>query len=92
MGKVDCFQWAGLELWFNSRDHLPPHFHAERADKWEVRVRFRRSRDEMIEAVYGPGPQGKERARLLDHAERFRDALLREWEAKVLVNAPGEQE
>ncbi len=31
MGRVDAFSVAGLELWFNSSDHLPPHFHARRA-------------------------------------------------------------
>ena len=27
----------GLELFFNSSDHLEPHFHAERAGEWDPR-------------------------------------------------------
>ena len=27
LGKVDCIAIEGLRFWFNSNDHLPPHFH-----------------------------------------------------------------
>ncbi len=30
MGRVDAFAIGGLDLWFNSHDHGPPHFHARR--------------------------------------------------------------
>jgi len=35
---VDAFEIDGLDLWFNSSDHLPPHFHARKPGEWEVRV------------------------------------------------------
>lgn len=41
LGKLDCFHMAGVDLWFNSSDHEPPHFHARKPDKWEIRVFFR---------------------------------------------------
>jgi hypothetical protein len=49
--KVATFSVAGLESWFNSDDHLPPHFHAEKSGEWEVRVRFRLDPNEMIEVL-----------------------------------------
>ncbi|MCC7382540.1 MAG: DUF4160 domain-containing protein [Deltaproteobacteria bacterium] len=56
------FEVAELDLWFNSNDHLPPHFHAE-GDGWEVKVFFRRQGDEMFELVWGKkGPSGKLRS------------------------------
>jgi hypothetical protein len=36
--RLDAFSVAGLELFFNSLDHLPPHFHARRPGEWEIRV------------------------------------------------------
>jgi hypothetical protein len=35
VGKVDCFEIPGRKVWFNSNDHLPPHFHVENEDDWE---------------------------------------------------------
>ena len=32
MGGVLSIALPGLELWFNSDDHLPPHFHAFEGD------------------------------------------------------------
>ena len=40
MGRVDAVALEGLDLWFNSSDHLPPHFHAKRRGEWEIRVYF----------------------------------------------------
>ncbi len=40
MGKVEAFALEGLELWFNSSDHDPPHIHVTRRGKWEIRVFF----------------------------------------------------
>ena len=40
MGKVEVVVLEGLDLWFNSSDHLPPHVHARRRGEWEIRVYF----------------------------------------------------
>jgi hypothetical protein len=86
--KVACFSIAGLQLWFNSDDHLPPHFHAEKLGDWEVKVHFRRERAEMLEVVYGK-PRPREVKKLQEQAEVHRVELLREWETKVSVKTPG---
>jgi hypothetical protein len=92
VGKVTSFSLAGLDLWFNSDDHLPPHFHAEKPGEWEVRVYFLRERADMFEAKWtaraGKPSRGDLRA-LGTLAEANRAVVLVEWEHKVSVKAPG---
>jgi hypothetical protein len=94
VGRVTSFALAGLELWFNSADHLPPHFHAEKPGDWEVRVYFLRDRADMIETKWtarrGRSNQGELRE-LASLAQASRADLLDEWERKVNVKAPGGQ-
>jgi hypothetical protein len=89
--RVACFTVAGLDLWFNSDDHLPPHFHAEKPGDWEVKVHFMRERSSMWEVVYNRPrhPTKGELKNLLKQAEAHRADLLREWETKVNVKTPG---
>ena len=89
MGKLECFQLADLELWFNSSDHEPPHFHARKPDKWEIRVFFGacKRRDLVFNVKFPParsGPSSKERRELLRLVLQHRDALYAEWETKVI--------
>ncbi|MYC73374.1 MAG: DUF4160 domain-containing protein [Gemmatimonadetes bacterium] len=92
MGKLGCFQLAGLELWFNSSDHEPPHFHARKPDKWEIRVFFGACKPKNLAfnvkfPPSGSGPSSKERQRLLSLVLQHRDALYAEWEAKVDIGS-----
>lgn len=92
MGQVTAFRLAGLDLWFNSNDHRPPHFHAEKPGDWEVVVRFLRGRLDMFQIVWTKrkGSPGQAELRLIAAAvEEHREALLAEWEAKVAVKDPG---
>lgn len=91
MGKVDCFEIPGRKVWFNSNDHLPPHFHVEKEDDWEIVVRFRRSRDEMIKIKWGKGPGGAEARRITKLAQEHREQLLEEWEKKALPTTKGSE-
>ncbi len=38
MGGIDAFNISGLEIYFRSNDHPPPHFHVRRSGEWEIRV------------------------------------------------------
>jgi hypothetical protein len=89
VAKVDAFTVAGLVLRFYSNDHMPPHFHAEKPEHWEVRVRFRRDPSEMIEFITKKRPRASELKELKRLAELHRIALLAEWDAKVSITAPG---
>ncbi len=88
MGKVDSFSVPEVELWFNSSDHLPPHFHASRRGEWEVRVFFLLCTEERIEWSLKWKDQRRAIPRqaleaLRDGSVRFRLEPLAEWEAKV---------
>jgi len=88
LGRVDAFSVPGVELWFNSSDHLPPHFHASKRGEWEIRVFFLLCTEVHIEWSL----KWKDRRRavprralaeLRGQSVRFRAELLAEWEAKV---------
>ena len=86
MGRVDAVVLEGLDLWFNSSDHLPPHFHAKRRGEWEIRVNFLLCRDD--ELVFDvkwarKDPSAKVLARIRKVVVQHRAELLREWEQKV---------
>lgn len=92
MGKVECFTLSGLDLFFNSSDHRPPHFHVESAD-WEIRVFIDSSSKENglhFEYKQPKNPPKKfrgltkqQRDKLLKLLVNNRAELLREWEQKV---------
>jgi uncharacterized protein DUF4160 len=90
MPKLDAFRIPGLDLWFNSADHKPPHFHAERSGAWEVRIYFLRYPREMVETKWGKPKKG-ELKQLLMLAEVHRAELFAEWERKVCIRAPGQE-
>jgi hypothetical protein len=87
MGKVDCFQVSGLELYFNSSDHLPPHFHALKLDAWEIRVYFLTSTEKTLDYDVkwsrGGGPSAPMLGEILAHVLAHREDILLEWERKV---------
>jgi hypothetical protein len=88
VGKVDAFTIPGLDLWFNSSDHLPPHFHARKPGTWEIRVYFLLCTEKsMVYDIkwpsHDPGPSRKEQERMLNGILENRVNLLREWQYKV---------
>jgi len=88
LGKVDCFAISGLDLYFNSSDHLPHHFHARLPDRWEIRVYFLTSTDrfldyEVIWPKTGTGPRAPVIKDLLSQVLTHRKELLAERERKV---------
>ncbi|MBI5488818.1 MAG: DUF4160 domain-containing protein [Deltaproteobacteria bacterium] len=90
MGKVSAFTLEGLDLWFNSSDHLPPHFHARKPGRWEVRVFLLLCADghlafEKRWPPGRPGPRAQERDAILRATLKHRAELLQEWEQKVLT-------
>ena len=89
MGKVTVFRLVGIDCWFPSQDHLPPHFHAKRRGEWHFRVLFLEARANMLERVRGLSGRVKaqDRNALCDMAELYREELLAEWEDKVVRDA-----
>ena len=88
MGRVTCIQIPGLDLWFNSSDHEPPHLHVRKAGAWEIRVFFRtcteRHLDYNVKFQFGgSGPSRRERTALLSRILAHQAELYAEWETKV---------
>lgn len=90
MGRVDAVVLEGLDLWFNSSDHLPPHFHARRRGEWEIRVYFLLCTDDELAFDYKwtrKSPSAKVLAKLSRAVVARRVELLQEWEQKVSKEA-----
>lgn len=86
MGRVEAFALPGLELWFNSSDHLPPHVHVKRRGEWEIRVRFLECTGSSLafELKWGSkGPAAATRETIRKAVVEHRAELLGEWEQKV---------
>lgn len=90
MGKVTVIFIAGLELWFNSSDHLPPHLHATKAGHWEIRVYLLTTTERALAfdlkwpKKAGAGPSAAIQRTLRKAIAANRTALLLEWEQKVV--------
>jgi hypothetical protein len=85
LGRVECIAIDGLDLWFNSHDHPPPHFHVGRTAAYELRVYFLLCTDTHLDfdLKWGSGPSTKVLKELRELAVQNRVALLEEWERKV---------
>ncbi|WP_165073158.1 DUF4160 domain-containing protein [Paludisphaera rhizosphaerae] len=83
MSKVDCFEIDGLQCWFYSNDHDPPHFHVKRRGEWEMRVYFAEGEARMFELKWGNRPGTRLLRRLAELVAAHRIQLQAEWEAKV---------
>jgi hypothetical protein len=85
MGKVTSIRIEGIDCWFYSQDHRPPHFHAKKRGEWHFKVWFLRSEGTMLERA--KGPQGRitirDKRLLQKMAALHRAELLKEWEQKV---------
>jgi hypothetical protein len=89
MAKLKCISISGIQLWFYSNDHEPPHFHAKRKGEWEYRVKFLESAEEMFELVWSKKKRQMtkvQRENLLELVEGYRIEILREWEQKVSLS------
>lgn len=49
MSKVAAFLIDGVELWFRSADHEPPHFHVRKAGEWEIKVHILTTTSDRLE-------------------------------------------
>jgi hypothetical protein len=86
VGRVEAFVLGGLELWFNSSDHEPPHIHVKRRGKWEIRVFFlfcTATRLEFNRKWGKKDPTAKTQNEIRKAVVEHQAELLREWEQKV---------
>ena len=88
MGRVEAFSIRGLDCWFPSLDHDPPHFHVRLAREWEIEVPILTTTVRHLD--WGPkwppdfaGPRRPLRMMLAGLVVEHRVSLLEEWERKV---------
>jgi hypothetical protein len=89
VGKVECCSLPGLELYFHSGDHGPPHVHVLRPGEWEIRVDLLLTTEDHLDFLvkWPPGftgPRKRLRARIRALVVSHRWALLEEWDRKVM--------
>jgi Domain of unknown function (DUF4160) len=81
LAQVKAFRIAGIQCWFYSNDHRPPHFHAKRRGEWEARVYFLEAGESLFEMLAWSGPMSRQDSeRIAQKVDAHRDALLAEWE------------
>ena len=90
MPRVEAFTIAGVELWFNSADHAPAHFHVRRPGAWEIRVNILATTSESLAYSFkwprnGATVPGRLQKQLREATSEHRAALLTEWQEKVIV-------
>ena len=87
MGKVEAFSVPGVEMWFWSADHIPPHFHVKKAGEWEIRVHILETRERQLsyQLKWGAGPSGKLQGTLAMLVVKHRHVLYDEWSRKTGV-------
>ena len=98
MGRVDAFALPGLELFFPSDDHPPPHFHVLKPGAWEIKVVInwqKRQYDFKYTPVRPKHPGSARQRPTADEGRLIRDltiehrrALLREHRIKVRGRQP----
>ena len=87
MGIVECMSMEGYRMWYNSSDHLPPHFHCKKVSEWEIRVYFLDCSEEgglAFDVKWGRDSGSRFRKELNKLVLQNRLRLLREWEEKVM--------
>ena len=93
VGRVEAFALDGLELWFNSSDHLPEHVHVKRRGQWEIRVYFLLCTDSELafDLKWGKkGPPSMTQTAIRKAVVGHRAALLKEWE-QIVCRSTGMQ-
>jgi len=83
MARVRCFEIAGVQCYWISGDHDPPHFHARRPGEWHYVVNFLQPRGRMLRVKREVKRiAGSVRRALCTRAEANLDALLDEWQRR----------
>jgi hypothetical protein len=81
---------TGIELLFYSADHDPAHFHVRKPGEWEIRVNILATTSDQLAYTFkwprtgATVPSGLQK-QLRRATVQHREALLTEWQAKVLV-------
>lgn len=91
LGKIEYFSPQGLQAFFRSNDHRPPHFHVKKAGMWEVRVYILTSSKNGLDYSFkfpknnSASLSSKEKKAILGFVTSNREKLLSDWSDQVCV-------
>lgn len=91
MGKIEYFSIQGLQAFFRSNDHRPPHFHVKKVRTWEVRVYILTSSKNGLDYSFkfpknnSVTLTSKEKKTILRFITNNREKLLLDWETQVCI-------
>lgn len=97
MAKVKCIPIGGeLEYFWNTNDHLPPHFHVkQKGGDWEIRVYLNEYREKKLgydfkfPSTRAKNIPGKYEAQILKEMKNKMKELFIEWETTVKFSKKG---
>lgn len=91
MGKIGGFNLNGLEAFFQSGDHRPPHFHVKKKGEWEIRVYIATTTKSNLDYSFkfpknnSKTIDSKEKEKIINFVINKRESLLVDWETQVCV-------
>ncbi len=91
LGRIEEFNLPGLQAFFRSNDHLPPHFHVKKTGTWEIRVYILTSSRKKLDYSFKfPKNQSvnltsKEIKEIINFIISNRERLLLGWQTQVCV-------
>lgn len=91
LGRIEEFNLKGLQAFFRSSDHHPPHFHVKKPGMWEIRVYvLTSSKNELDYSFKFPKNNSidltsKEKKAILAFITSNREKILIDWSTKVCV-------
>jgi hypothetical protein len=91
LGKIEEFSLKGLQAFFRSSDHHPPHFHVKKSGRWEIRVYILTSSKNGLDYSFkfpknkSVTLTSKEEKAILGFVTSNREKLLLDWSTQVCV-------
>ena len=98
MGRVGGFNLNGLEAFFRSNDHRPPHFHIKKKGEWEIRVYIITTQKNSFDYSFKFPKNGskkissKEKKEIIKFVIKNRESLLLSWEEQVCIKEKNSNE
>jgi hypothetical protein len=91
LGRIEEFSLQGLQAFFRSNDHRPPHFHVKKSGVWEIRVYVLTSSKNGLDYSFkfpknkSVNLTSKEKKAILSFVIENREKLLLLWSTQVCV-------
>jgi hypothetical protein len=91
LGRIEGFSFQGLQAFFRSNDHRPPHFHVKKPGSWEIRVYILTSSKNRLDYSFKFPKNNsviltsQQEKAIFDFVASNREKLLSDWQTQVCV-------